>query len=187
MRMPCSRQRSKVFPRRRNFRRLLKRKLLATLADTDEVKRAAAFRKRQVDLQLSYGNALIAARGHGASETTAAFARARELAAGIANPEPSNCGLLWPLGRKFYPLQIPLAREVSAAALQLAERYPGTAEAAVAYRLHGLIYWYEGDFTTARQFLERSLSMFESGAGRTRPRLPFRSSSRLPWKNNGPL
>ena len=135
--------------------------LLATLADTDEVKRAAAFRKRQVDLQLSYGNALIAARGHGASETTAAFARARELAAGIADPAEQLSAFYGLWVGSFIRCEIPLAREVSAAALQLAERYPGTAEAAVAYRLHGLIYWYEGDFTTARQFLERSLSMFD--------------------------
>jgi hypothetical protein len=32
-------------------------------------------------LQISYGNALISARGYGAQETTAAFARARELVA----------------------------------------------------------------------------------------------------------
>ena len=36
-------------------------------------------------LQIVKGNALIAARGHHAYETTAAFARARELAAGIEN------------------------------------------------------------------------------------------------------
>jgi class 3 adenylate cyclase/predicted ATPase len=136
-------------------------KLLAALAETDEIKRADAFRRRQVNLQLSYGNALIAARGHGAAETTAAFARARELAAGVADPaeQLSIFYGLW-VG-SFIRCEIPLAREVSAAALQLAERYPGTAEAAVAYRLHGLIYWFEGDFATARQFLERSLSLYD--------------------------
>ena len=36
--------------------------LLVALSATDDVKRAAAFRKRQIDLQLSYGNALIQAR-----------------------------------------------------------------------------------------------------------------------------
>jgi hypothetical protein len=45
--------------------------LLATLSEADEVRDAASLRKRQIDLQLSYGNALIAARGHGAVETTA--------------------------------------------------------------------------------------------------------------------
>ena len=39
--------------------------------EADEVRDAASLRKRQIDLQLSYGNALIAARGHGAVETTA--------------------------------------------------------------------------------------------------------------------
>jgi hypothetical protein len=37
----------------------------------------------RVKLQTSFGNALIAARGHGAPETTAAFARAQELAAAL--------------------------------------------------------------------------------------------------------
>jgi predicted ATPase len=135
--------------------------LLAKLAATDEVKRAAAFRKRQVDLQLSYGNALITARGHGASETMAAFARARELAAGIADPveQLSVFYGLW-VG-SFIRCEIALAREVSPAALQIAESHPNTAVAAVAYRLHGLLYWFEGDFTTARQFLERSLALFD--------------------------
>ena len=37
-------------------------------------------------LQISFGNALIAARGHGAPETTAAFARAQELSAAVGVP-----------------------------------------------------------------------------------------------------
>ena len=135
--------------------------LLVALSATDDVKRAAAFRKRQIDLQLSYGNALIQARGHGASETMAAFARARELAAGIADPAEQLSVFYGLWVGSFIRCEIPLAREVSAAALQLAERYPDTAVAAVAYRLHGLIYWFEGDFATARQFLERSLALFD--------------------------
>jgi predicted ATPase len=135
--------------------------LLAALAETDEVKDAAAFRKRQVHLQLSYGNALIAARGHGASETTAAFARARELAAGIADPSEQLSIFYGLWVGSFIRCEIALAREIAAAALQLAEHHPGTGEAAVAYRLHGLIYWFVGDFVSARQFLERALALFD--------------------------
>ena len=137
------------------------RALLATLSATDEVKNAASARQRRVQLQLSLGNALIAARGHGASETTAAFARASELAEGITDPSErlSIFYGLW-VG-SFIRCEIPLAREVAAAALPLAERYPGTGEAAVAYRLHGLIYWFEGDFANARKFLERALVLFD--------------------------
>ena len=56
--------------------------LLTALAETDEVKAEAAQRQRLTQLQVAYGNALIAARGYGAPETTEAFARARESAAG---------------------------------------------------------------------------------------------------------
>ena len=56
--------------------------LLTALAATDEVKAEAAHRQRLTQLHVSYGNALIAARGYGAPETTEAFARARESASG---------------------------------------------------------------------------------------------------------
>ena len=47
------------------------------------MKSAAASRQRRLKLQTAYGNALIAARGYQAADTTAAFVRARELAAGV--------------------------------------------------------------------------------------------------------
>ena len=56
--------------------------LQTALATTDEVKVEAAHRQRLTQLHVSYGNALTAARGYGAPETTEAFARARESAAG---------------------------------------------------------------------------------------------------------
>ena len=56
--------------------------LLAALAETSEVKAGAARRKRLTQLHAAYGNALIAARGYGAPETTEAFARARKSASG---------------------------------------------------------------------------------------------------------
>jgi len=54
--------------------------LVATLAETDEVKSAIEQQQRRGQLQVAYGNALIAARGFGAPETIEAFARARERA-----------------------------------------------------------------------------------------------------------
>ena len=48
----------------------------------DGTPRAATPDSARVKLQTSLGNALMAARGHGAIETTAAFARARELTGG---------------------------------------------------------------------------------------------------------
>ena len=56
--------------------------LLAALSQSDEVKTEAARRQRRTRLHVAYGNALIAARGYSAPETTEAFARARESAFG---------------------------------------------------------------------------------------------------------
>src|SRR5271165_7023301 len=56
--------------------------LLASLAETDEVKAEAARRQQRRQLHVAYGNALIAARGYAAPETTEAFAKARESAGG---------------------------------------------------------------------------------------------------------
>jgi hypothetical protein len=52
------------------------------LPATDEVKVEAEHRQRLTQLHVSYGNALFAARGYGAPETTKAFAKARESASG---------------------------------------------------------------------------------------------------------
>ena len=52
--------------------------LLATLAESNEVKGAAAQRRRMTHLRVAYGHALIATRGYGAPETTEAFTAARE-------------------------------------------------------------------------------------------------------------
>ena len=56
--------------------------LLAALAETDEVTADISQRQRLTQLHVAYGNALFAARGFGAPETTEAFARARESASG---------------------------------------------------------------------------------------------------------
>jgi hypothetical protein len=57
------------------------RALLTALAQTEEVSAEATQRHRMTQLQVAYGNALIAARGFGAPQATEAFARA-----GVRNP-----------------------------------------------------------------------------------------------------
>ena len=69
------------FPPTRQFPELAEAQtLLAALSESDAVKSAAALRQRRIHLQISLGNALIWAKGYTAPETSAAFARARELA-----------------------------------------------------------------------------------------------------------
>ena len=56
--------------------------LLAALRETDEVRAQVAQQQRLTQLHVAYGNALFAARGYGASETTKAFARAQASSSG---------------------------------------------------------------------------------------------------------
>ncbi|MGO9422085.1 AAA family ATPase, partial [Roseiarcus sp.] len=123
---------------------------------------SAAPSQRLTQLHLAYGNALIAARGHGALETTAAFARARALSSGAENPAEqfSIYYGLW-AGSFVRGGEMTAMREVSSAAVELAERYPGTGEAAMAHRMRGMTYWYQGDYTNAQVHLERALAMFD--------------------------
>ena len=72
--------------------------LLTALAATDEVKVEAAHRQRLTQLHVSYGNALMAARGYGAQETTEAFAKSprvgvrRQGCAGAVGGRSTVCG-----------------------------------------------------------------------------------------------
>jgi hypothetical protein len=59
--------------------------LLATLADTGEVKVAITQRERRLHLQRAYGQAMMWSKGYAAEETRAAFTRVRELASGTEN------------------------------------------------------------------------------------------------------
>ena len=61
--------------------------LLARLAESDEVKSAAAARERRLKLQTDYGLAVAWSKGFAAEETKAAFARAEELSAGTGNSD----------------------------------------------------------------------------------------------------
>ena len=103
--------------------------LLAALAATDEVRTATAARRQRVELQVAYANALISARGHGAKETTAAFARARDLAANIEDPAeqfPIYYGI-W-VG-SLVRGEFSVMRDIADAASRDAENNPGLSEA----------------------------------------------------------
>jgi tetratricopeptide (TPR) repeat protein len=59
--------------------------LLQALAESDEVKSAAASRQRRLQLQTRYGQAMMYSRGFATDESKTAFARARALAAGVGD------------------------------------------------------------------------------------------------------
>src|SRR5262249_24739742 len=135
--------------------------LLAALADTDAVKTAATARHRRLKCQTSLGNARIAARGHGAPESSAAFARASELSVGVDDPLErlsANYGV-W-VGNLSRAEADPL-RAITGVILRDIEGKPASPEAAVAYRLAGVTEWYLGNFELARAHLGQTLAMFD--------------------------
>jgi predicted ATPase len=135
--------------------------LLAGLAETDEVKNAAASRQRRLKLQTGLGQALMWSRGFGADESKAAFIRARELATAIDNPTErftTNYGLwLGNLARG----ELRLAREVAETFLREAERGGLTTECGSARRLLGVTCLWQGDFIEAQANLVDALSLYD--------------------------
>ena len=137
--------------------------LLAELAQTGDVKAEAARRKRLTQLHAAYGNALIAARGYGAPETTEAFARARKSASGDKDaPErlATDYGLwVGSLSRG----ELPSMRAHTAAFLGDLEARPNSPETSVAHRAAGMTCWFAGEYGQARDHLQCALASFQPG------------------------
>ena len=118
---------------------------------------------QRLKLQTSYGNALISTRGYHAPETTAAFARAKELAAGIedAGERFSAYYGLW--AGSFVRGELPSMRTHGAAFLRDVEARLDLPEASVAHRVLGSTHWFAGEHEKARDHLERALALFQPG------------------------
>ena len=137
--------------------------VLTALAESDEVKTAAAQRQRRGRLQVAYGNALIAARGFGAPETTEAFTRVRE-GAYAEKDSPERLAADFGLWAGSYTRgELQSMRTHAAAFLADIEGRPDSPEAGVAHRAAGITHWFAGEFRPAREHLERALALFQSG------------------------
>src|SRR5271157_2648050 len=111
-------------------------------------------------LQVSYGNAMIAAHGHGAPETAAAFRNASELGAGGADLHARysiNYGL-WAAAHVHGDLKA--MREPAQAFLRDVKQQSHSPEAGVAHRIYGVTQWFAGDFIEGRSHLEKALAIF---------------------------
>ena len=114
-------------------------------------------------LQVAYGNALIAARGYGAPETKEAFAKAREFASGDKDASErlaADYGL-W-VG-SYTRGELPSMRAHAVAFLSDVEATPDSPEAGVAHRAAGMTCWFAGEYREARDHLERALALCQPG------------------------
>jgi predicted ATPase len=133
------------------------------MADKGAAGMAASASGERRQLHVAYGNALIAARGYGAPETTEAFAKARESAGGHKDaPErlAADYGL-W-VG-SFVRGELSPMRARAETFLSDVEARPDSPEAGVAHRAAGITCWVAGEYREARDHLERALALFQPG------------------------
>ena len=125
--------------------------------------RMAAVSQWLPQLHAAYGNALIAARGHGAPETMEAFARARKSASGDEDA-PGRLAADYGLWVGSYVRgDLPSMRTQAAAFLAGVAARPDSPEAGVAHRVVGTTHCFAGEYAEARDHLERALTLFQPG------------------------
>jgi class 3 adenylate cyclase/predicted ATPase len=123
----------------------------------------AAPTQRLTPLRVAYGNALLQARGYGASDTTQAFARARE-SASVDKDAPGRLSADYGLWTSSYTRgELPSMRAHAVAFLNDAEASPDSPEAGVAHRAAGITCWFAGEYREARDHLECALALFQPG------------------------
>jgi class 3 adenylate cyclase/predicted ATPase len=133
--------------------------LLAALSESDAVKSAAALHQRRLHLQISLGNALIWAKGHTTPETSAAFARARELANRVEDASErfsAYYGLYVGHHTRCEPAPM---RGMAELFLREATARPDCPEGLVAHRISGITCWYFGDFATAHDHFRKTIEL----------------------------
>jgi len=132
------------------------------LAVAEKLAESPTLRVLRLRLRIGQGQALIHTKGYAAPETTAAFSRARDLAVEVEDVTegfPAYYGLWagsWVRG------ELAQARESAEAFVNGTTNRPKSAEAGVAQRLLGSTSWLQGDFSSARTYLEKSLAIYDS-------------------------
>jgi tetratricopeptide (TPR) repeat protein len=122
---------------------------------------SAVLASNRLHLQTSLGNALIWAKGQQAPETSAAFARARELASREedASERFSAYYGLW-VGH-FNRCEPAPAREIAELFLREATSWPDCPEAVVAHRISGLTCFHFGDFAGAHDHFQKTIDLYD--------------------------
>ena len=135
--------------------------LLAALAETDEVKNAEASRQRRLQLQTSYGQALMLSQGFASEEAKAAFARARELAKAVDNAAERFDAYFGQWVGSMLRGELRSARETAETFLSEAEKEERTTEAVAAHYSLGTTCFCQGGLAEARAHFEQALRIFD--------------------------
>ena len=136
--------------------------LLEVLEQDEAVKAHSARRERRVQLQLTYGAALISARGYGAEETVKAFDRARELSAGVGGSVDRLALLHGTWLGAVTTESFEAASKASAALLAEATQARNGGATGVAHRAVGATLLYGGFFHEAKRHFDQVTSLLAS-------------------------
>jgi class 3 adenylate cyclase len=120
-----------------------------------------AKRLLRLRLQITYGYALLHGRGQTMPKTIAAFARARELAAGVEDIAERSSAYYGLWAGSLLRGELERMREVADVFLREVQRLPESPETGVAHRVFGITCWYEGDYVAARLHLEQAVASYD--------------------------
>jgi class 3 adenylate cyclase/predicted ATPase len=116
----------------------------------------------QLRLQIAYGQALISARGYGAPETTAAFAKARALAGGITDASARFSAYYGLWVGSYVRGELQPMRDVTGVFLRETRNRRGIAESGIAHRVAGLTHLFEGNLLAAQPYFEHACVAFDA-------------------------
>src|ERR1700728_3738237 len=118
----------------------------------------------ELALQLTLGQALIAARGYTAAETTQAFARAEQLVEKIGDTRQRYSALYGIFVGHLIAGRIDLASETIARMYQLSRSNEDNSYVCLAYRLRGSLSFFRGDLEASEEELEKAVALFSPQA-----------------------
>jgi class 3 adenylate cyclase/predicted ATPase len=114
-----------------------------------------------LQLQTTYGHALLHGRGHCQPETFAAFARARKLAAEVEDTAARASAYYGMWLVSFVRADLAPMREVAAAFLHDVRNSSGSPERGRALHVFGVTCWFQGDYVGARTYLEQAIVTYD--------------------------
>ena len=132
--------------------------LLASLAESDDVRTGLSRRGQRLRLQTAYSQAMMMTKGYAAEETKAAFARAAELAEGTHEFLERFAALQGQWAAACTRGELRSVQEPALAFLREAEGTGRVEEAGIANFWLGLVAYWRGDFVEARTHYERGFA-----------------------------
>ena len=117
--------------------------------------------KRELELQVALGSALISVKGYAASETGQAYARAHELCQTLGDT-PQRVPVLY--GRYVYHEvrgEFAVSHAIAQDLLRLGEQRNDTVSLLIGHRIVGASAFYLGRFIPARAHLEQAIALYD--------------------------